>query len=172
RDHTTGGSFPQRDLPMASQTHFKQQCPSCEAMVPIKDSSLVGKKVDCPKCKYRFVVEDPGDLDEAPKTDEGPKSSKIRKADKGDKKKKTKPSADGDDKAEAKGKKKPEKKGSSKMLILGIGLGVVAVIALVVGAIVLFGGDGDKKPSGGSTGGNPQANKGSNTPNPSANKDP
>src|SRR5436305_6838146 len=44
---------------MATKTSFKQQCPSCEAMVPIKDSSLVGKKIDCPKCKYRFVVEEP-----------------------------------------------------------------------------------------------------------------
>ena len=38
---------------------FKQQCPSCEHMVPIKDESLVGKKTDCPKCKFRFIVEPP-----------------------------------------------------------------------------------------------------------------
>src|SRR5215831_5292403 len=44
---------------MAISASFKQQCPSCEALVPIKDGSLIGKKVDCPKCKYRFVVEDP-----------------------------------------------------------------------------------------------------------------
>jgi hypothetical protein len=44
---------------MAITGSFKQQCPSCEANVPIKDASLIGKKVDCPKCKYRFVVEDP-----------------------------------------------------------------------------------------------------------------
>src|SRR5438067_8318214 len=44
---------------MAISGSFKQQCPSCEANVPIKDGSLIGKKVDCPKCKYRFVVEDP-----------------------------------------------------------------------------------------------------------------
>src|ERR1700720_1986956 len=44
---------------MAIGASFKQQCPSCEALVPIKDGSLVGKKVDCPKCKYRFIVEDP-----------------------------------------------------------------------------------------------------------------
>ena len=45
---------------MAAATGFKQQCPSCEAMVPIKDPSFIGRKIDCPKCKYRFVVEDPG----------------------------------------------------------------------------------------------------------------
>jgi hypothetical protein len=38
---------------------YKQPCPSCEAMVSIKDASLVGKKIDCPKCKYRFQVEKP-----------------------------------------------------------------------------------------------------------------
>ena len=55
---------------MATKTAFKQQCPSCEAMVPIRDSGLIGKKIDCPKCKYRFVVEEPegeeDDLDEKP----------------------------------------------------------------------------------------------------------
>src|SRR5262249_53201265 len=45
---------------MATTAGFKQQCPSCEAMVPIRDANLVGRKIDCPKCKYRFVVEDPG----------------------------------------------------------------------------------------------------------------
>jgi hypothetical protein len=49
---------------MAANTSFKIQCPSCEAMVPIRDPNLVGKKIDCPKCKYRFVVEEP-DGDEA-----------------------------------------------------------------------------------------------------------
>src|SRR5205809_1008718 len=49
---------------MATTTSFKQQCPSCEAMVPIRDPGLIGRKIDCPKCKYRFVVEKPaGDPD-------------------------------------------------------------------------------------------------------------
>ena len=38
---------------------FKQQCPSCEAMVSIKDESLIGKKTECTKCKFRFLVEAP-----------------------------------------------------------------------------------------------------------------
>lgn len=38
---------------------FKQQCPSCEAMVSIKDETLVGKKTECTKCKFRFLVEAP-----------------------------------------------------------------------------------------------------------------
>ena len=51
---------------MAAQTSYKQQCPSCEAMVLIKDSSLVGKKIECPKCKYKFVVEEPEGADDGP----------------------------------------------------------------------------------------------------------
>ena len=55
---------------MATGTSFKQQCPSCEAMVPIRDPGLIGRKIDCPKCKYRFVVEEPAveeeDADEKP----------------------------------------------------------------------------------------------------------
>jgi len=50
---------------MAVSSSFKQKCPSCEAMVSIKDPSLVGKKVECSKCKYRFVVEDPVEQDKA-----------------------------------------------------------------------------------------------------------
>lgn len=44
---------------MAVGTSYKQACPSCEAMVLIRDISLVGKKVECPKCKYRFQAEKP-----------------------------------------------------------------------------------------------------------------
>src|ERR671935_115587 len=50
---------------MAATSGFKQQCPSCEAMVPIRDPNLIGRKIDCPQCKYRFVVEDPAAADEA-----------------------------------------------------------------------------------------------------------
>src|SRR5438093_881856 len=51
---------------MATTTSFKQQCPSCEAMVPIRDPGLIGRKIDCPKCKYRFVVEKPADAEVEP----------------------------------------------------------------------------------------------------------
>ncbi len=50
---------------MAVSSSFKQKCPSCEAMVSIKDPSLVGKKVECSKCKYRFLVESPIEQDKA-----------------------------------------------------------------------------------------------------------
>lgn len=38
---------------------FKVPCPSCETPVLVKDRAMIGKKIDCPKCKYRFVVEEP-----------------------------------------------------------------------------------------------------------------
>src|SRR5438128_1919733 len=52
-------TFPCRRANMAAIPAFKIQCPSCEAMVTIRDDNLIGKKVACPKCKYRFVVEKP-----------------------------------------------------------------------------------------------------------------
>jgi Protein of unknown function (DUF1559) len=47
---------------MADPT-FKQQCPSCEAMISIK-KSMIGKKVECTKCKDKFIAERPDDEDE------------------------------------------------------------------------------------------------------------
>lgn len=44
---------------MATGTSFKQQCPSCEAAVAVKDVGMVGKKIECPKCKDKFVVKSP-----------------------------------------------------------------------------------------------------------------
>jgi len=38
---------------------FKQKCPSCENPVLIKDTSLVGKKIVCPKCKDTFAIAAP-----------------------------------------------------------------------------------------------------------------
>src|SRR5262245_3332977 len=50
-----------RETPhMSVSTTFKQKCPSCQASMTIRDAKLIGKKVECPKCKYKFVVEDPG----------------------------------------------------------------------------------------------------------------
>src|SRR5262245_578256 len=123
---------------MATGTSFKQQCPSCEAMVPIRDPGLVGRKIDCPKCKYRFVVQAHDDEDED--------ATPVKTGKAGDSKVTTKPAAKG-------GPGKPGKKGegsaarpalkkkaggSSKVLVLGIGLAVVAVLAIVVCVIALW----------------------------------
>jgi hypothetical protein len=163
---------------MAAPTAFKQQCPSCEALVPIRDPNLVGRKIDCPKCKYRFEVEAPPDDDDG---DEAPsrarkKSGAIQK-DKpsragGAGVQKEKPGKGGSTatqkdrpsrrraaEAEDDGDKpRPKKKGgASRTTVLGIGLAAVAVIALGVGGFFLFrnmgGGGGGKKPGGGGGGG-------------------
>ena len=44
---------------MAIGTSFKRRSESCEAMVPVRDASLVGKKIECPKCKDKFMVQAP-----------------------------------------------------------------------------------------------------------------
>src|SRR4051812_18419155 len=104
---------------MATKTSFKQQCPSCEAMVPIRDPSLIGRKIDCPKCKYRFVVEEPADSvdDEAPARP-AKKSANVKAGARGDAaapgaKSRRGDKRDTDDKT--------EKKVSSTMMI-GVGL--------------------------------------------------
>src|SRR5437588_34790 len=130
---------------MAITAGFKQQCPSCEAMVPIRDPSLIGKKIDCPKCKYRFVVEEPGgDGEDEPAPEKG-----ARKGKPGDKGKGGPRRAD-DEAPERAGKKKA---GGSALLFVGIGLGVVALIALVVGGLWVFGvfGGGGEESKGGGT---------------------
>jgi hypothetical protein len=82
-------------------------------MVPIRDPKLVGKKIDCPKCKYRFVVEDPEGAD-------------------------GEPVAAAEGKAKAAGKK-----GGNNVLILGSALGGIALIVLGVGLYLLIAGGGD-----------------------------
>ena len=138
---------------MAASVKFKQECPSCEALVPISDNSLVGKKIDCPKCKFRFKVEAPKDKEEE-KKDAKPANgkpangkgvtktppAKTAPAGKGGKPgKKAKADDDEDDDAP----KKKKKGGSSMTLILGIGVGLVAVVGLIVGVFCFL-------PSGGS----------------------
>ncbi len=44
---------------MTSGTSFQQACPRCEAKIRIRDAAFIGKKVPCPKCRHRFVVEKP-----------------------------------------------------------------------------------------------------------------
>ena len=135
---------------MATTTSFKQQCPSCEASVPIRDANLVGRKIDCPKCKYRFVVEDPGASDEA--EDEAPKK---RRGEEEDSKRngkaakaKGRPTRDDEDDDET-----PAKKGGgSTKLMLGVGLAVVAVGILAAVGYYFMSDSGSSKTT-------PQANR-------------
>lgn len=93
---------------------YQVACPSCEANVPIRSSASIGKKIECPKCKYRFVVPEPAE-DGA---DAGKKKGK-----------------------EAAKKGKTAKPGRSKVLI-GVLLGVLALAVLGGGgAFLFFGGD-------------------------------
>ncbi len=91
---------------MASSFHVP--CPSCEANVLVKNSGMIGKKIDCTKCKYRFTVSNP---DEAVEDD-----TAVAEVDAGTKKK---------------------KKGSP-MLLVGVVLGVLAVGLLGYGAMTVF----------------------------------
>ena len=93
-------------------------CPSCEATVPIRSTSAIGKKIECPKCKYRFIApEPPEDGDE---DDGGAVKTKKKEGTK-------------------KGKK--AKAGGNTMVIVGVLLGVFAVGALVFGGWLLLGND-------------------------------
>jgi hypothetical protein len=136
-------------------------------MVPIRDPKLIGRKIDCPKCKYRFVVEEPADEvedldDEGPDkkgkpegiTNKKPANGKAAKAP-------GKRRPDDDEDLEEKPKKK---QAGSGMLIVGIALAAIAVIALAVGAVFLFTGDSDEdKPSSRSLASAPPPS-GENTP--------
>ena len=131
---------------MASAAGFKQQCPSCEALVPIRDPDLVGRKIDCPKCKYRFVVEDPADGDEKA----GPAKSK-----KGDDKagKKPQKAAKGkrreDDDDDRPAKSKSGAGGGSNKVLIGALVGGVALFALAITAYFLFFADESTPPAKG-----------------------
>jgi Protein of unknown function (DUF1559) len=138
---------------MASAAGFKQQCPSCEALVPIRDPDLIGRKIDCPKCKYRFVVEDPADGDEKA----GPAKSK-----KGDDKagKKPQKGAKGkrreDDDDDRPSKSKAGAGGGSNKVLIGALVGGVALVALTITAYFLFFADDATPPAksgGGGSGG-------------------
>ena len=146
---------------------FKQQCPSCEAMVTVKDLSFVGKKIECPKCKYRFVVEAPAnavdsDDDEAAVAEveskkatsasasEG-KAAKAGKstATKSGSKAKPLPRRDEANDEEQRPNKKEKKKGKSNpTLTIGLGVGGVALLLLGIAfATGIFNGGGSSASS-------------------------
>jgi Protein of unknown function (DUF1559) len=155
---------------MATSSGFKVACPSCEAMVPIRDASLVGKKVDCPKCKYRFVVEAPEGAEAAvggaakKGAPAGRKLAAVPKAGDGKARGKPLPRRD-DDEEDVKPEKK--KKGSNTLLIGGV-IGVLAIGLLVVGYFAFFNDSTPTKPSGGGGGSTPVASTGPTSPSTEA----
>jgi hypothetical protein len=136
-------------------------------MVPIRDPGLIGRKIDCPKCKYRFVVENPlGKKDDAAETTAlpgkalrtkgGVKAEKPAAKSAGVAKGKQPRRRDEDEEDDEPPRKK--KSGISMTLLLGIGLGFMGMMILpIVGVVVLLGGGAKdtKSPSktpGGGTG--------------------
>jgi hypothetical protein len=118
---------------MASKTSFKQQCPNCEAIVPIKDESLIGKRIRCPKCNEPFKVEDLEGVAATTKTAKPGKSANGAAAPKA--KAGAKRVLVNDDEDQPKFKKK---KGDSNKLVIGLGLAAVAVVLLVVTVIIVM----------------------------------
>jgi uncharacterized protein DUF1559 len=130
---------------MSSAIGFKQQCPSCGGQITIKNPELVGKKVDCPKCKYRFVVEAPdGDAGGASDNGHGeaaparPKKEKKGAQNRIKEKDKRRKRGDDDDDGGA-------KKGSNKGILIMAGVGVLVLAIVGVVLIIVYSGD-DKTP--------------------------
>jgi len=66
---------------MAVSTTFKQQCPSCEALITIR-KGMVGKKVECNKCKDTFLAKRPvDDVDEVDDVDDVDDDEVVQKKD-------------------------------------------------------------------------------------------
>jgi len=124
---------------MATET-LKVQCPSCDAAIAAKQSQ-VGKKIECPKCKNRFLVEAVAGV--APVE---PKGSAAKKPPK-------KPVAVVQEDDEQDDAPTPTKKGGKKKIVaksggnikvlIGAGIGVLALSALLAGGVfILNGNDG------------------------------
>jgi hypothetical protein len=134
-------------------------------MVPIRDPNLIGRKIDCPKCKYRFVVEEPDPVEEEEVEELEPAKKGARGP--GDKRR-----ADGKGaKAPARGGRRgreddedeeaPKAKGGSNTkILLGAGLGGLALIILGAVAIWFF------------VSGDSNASKSSTTPGRTASSNP
>jgi Protein of unknown function (DUF1559) len=151
---------------------FKVQCPSCEAKVTVKDPSLAGKKIDCPKCKYRFVVEMPaGEADDTATNKKAGTDLTAKLKAKGESpngtaaKSKNKPLPKTEDAANEGGKKKKKKKGGmNPTILIGGGLGLVAIIVLICVFTGVFDSDSGKDGGGGGGGGGGGKDPGPVTP--------
>lgn len=107
-------------------------------MVPIRDPALIGRKIDCPTCKYRFVVEEPADAkveeEPAPKGKSGTPAAKGKPGGK-PAPAKTKPGRRRDEDEEERPRSKSD--GGSTKLVVGLLVGVVGVA--LIGVAVYFG---------------------------------
>jgi predicted Zn finger-like uncharacterized protein len=55
-------------IPM--QLPISLSCPHCDARLKIKDESLLGSTVKCPKCRERFIAEEPLEVVDKPELDD------------------------------------------------------------------------------------------------------
>ena len=123
---------------MSSVASFKQTCPSCGGHITIKNPELIGKKVDCPKCKYRFVVESPDGADQ----DAAPGEANGAPARKAAGRKSPGRIRDGEDDRRGRRRKEEKEGGNKGLLILaGVGVGVFLIVAVVLVFALLSGGD-------------------------------
>ena len=69
---------------MAVTSTFKQTCPACDASLTIRDPKAIGKKIECPRCKMKFVVEKPEPEEKEEVAEKSrpiiPKDSKAKKS--------------------------------------------------------------------------------------------
>jgi hypothetical protein len=134
---------------------FKQACPSCEHPIPIRDAGLVGKKIECPKCKYRLVVQKPKEsAEEAVSATPAPaaKGAKQGTAVKAKVGALRHIEEDEHDDAVA------TKKKSRKKLFIGLGLASVGLLVLALASFIILGKGGSTTKKGGPS--VPFANKG------------
>ena len=107
-------------------------CPSCDAKVTAKAAS-VGKKIECSRCKNRFILEQSPAMADSPKPKKGSKAAVVA-----DDEDTPAPKKKGGKKAAAKAKG-----GGNTKVMVGALIGVLALAGLAIGAFVIFGG-GDK----------------------------
>ena len=176
---------------MAIGTSFKQQCPSCEALVPVRDAAMVGKKIECPKCKDKFIVKSPATKND---TEEGetpkPKANgKTATAKAPPGRKPVAPATDAkeggdkDSKKEAaKGKKAPDdsddagdgkkkKKAATSRFSMGLVLAVVGLLVLAAAAFFILSGNKSSPPIAKKGGTSPSIRPGKGSPEPNITKE-
>jgi predicted Zn finger-like uncharacterized protein len=123
---------------MAIMAELKVQCPECQASLKLKDSSKLGKKIACPKCKHVFVAkssaEDDDFLSDLPPDDDSgadEDDEELPRSRRGSSAKSAKTSKQ----APAKGKKKAKQSdGPNVALLAGVGV----LVLLVLGGVGLW----------------------------------
>jgi hypothetical protein len=109
-------------------------------MVSIKDETLVGKKTECTKCKFRFLVEAPS----KGKPTDDKKAPPVKSKAAG---KEAAAKAKQEIKKAESGQKAPSKAGAKnkQMLIIGGAVGGVALVAIVAAMFLFSGGEDSSK---------------------------